>query len=501
MFERAHALIGAGRASHAIRLARAAASLAPTFWQSGLNLGGILIDGGARLRKPVLVREGIKLLESHVEHAPDETRRPFHYNIGTGYSELGARERGHGPLTRPSTRAAVEHLAQAVSSVEETPDQWVNLAGALSVQGRYVEAIDILSAVLREYPDHHQALATRSNAQTRMYGWMWHHRGLLDSAALDMMLALESAMHTAPDYAIRYSGALGNLHGRIGADRPHLTLREPTAMQSWIYENGLALNNCPLCHAERPDSIDTYVVEGFLEAPSRRPRVEEIAETVNSWHRSFATARWQLVQAMGFAGELPADHVPTLGGLPGSDQGLRVGLLASALTEFHAILDQIAFGINAILRLGHDPGKVNFTSVWSKRGWKQRQQGRAAIPDRREDIHPQLRRGASRSLAALFHLSWSFAVGEGMYRSLRKLRDRAAHHVIVATSEDVTSSVVRTISVTELERQAAAMGRLAKAAMWYAGGAISWYEANRLRRARREGELVGAGAPRIINRQ
>jgi hypothetical protein len=272
-------------------------------------------------------------------------------------------------------------------------------------------------------------------------------------------------------------------------------------MQSWIWTSALAFNMCPLCHIERPDGIDTYVVEGFLQAPRRRPSIEEVAETVNSWHRSFATARWHLIQAAGLGVKLPSDHVPTVDGLSGSDQGLRIGLQAAALTEFHAILDQIAFGLNAVLRLGHDPEKVTFTNMWAARGWKQKQQGRPSIPDQRAHIHPQLRRGASRSLAALYHLSWSFAVGEGMYRSLRKLRDRTAHHVIVATSVRAPSSLLHTISGDELERQAIAMGRLAKAAMWYAGGAIWWYENARARRAQRNGEAVRTGDGTVINRQ
>lgn len=501
LIEEAHTLVSDGHYSRAIKVARAAAALAPTLWQSALNLGGILIDAGSRLRKSTLVREGILMLEANIERAPGTMRRHFHYNIGTGYSELSAKERGRGPLTRVSARSAVEHLAQAALSILETPDQWVNLAGALSVQGRYVEAIDILSDVIRVHPNHHQALANRSNALLRMHGWMWHHRGLLESAASDMMLAVQSAMFVAPDFAISYSGALAALHAEIGTDPPRLNPREATPMEAWIWERGLAFNGCPLCHLERPDSIDTYVVEGFLVAPRRRPSIEEVAETVNTWHRSFATARWHLVQAAGLAGPLPSDHVPTISGFVGSDQGLRIGLLAAALTEFHAILDQIAFGLNAVLRLGHDPEKVNFTNMWAKRGWKQRRQGRPSIPDQRWDVHPQLRRGASRSLAALFHLSWSFAVGEGMYRSLRKLRDKTAHHVVVATSANIHSSVLHTISAPDLETQALAMGRLAKAAMWYAGGAISWYEAARVRRAGQQGERVDPGGAHLINRQ
>jgi hypothetical protein len=501
LFAEAYDLISTGHPSRAIRTARTAAALVPDHWHSALNLGGILVDAGTRRHKSALVREGIQILEAGIESAPDDAKRHFHYNIGTAYSELSAKERGHGPLTRRSARAAIEHLAQATASFEETPDQWVNLAGVLCVQGRYVEAIDILGNVVRAHPAHHQALAMRSKALTGMHRWTWRHRGLLEIAAMDLMLAIKSAMLTAPDYAISYSGAVAALHAQIGTEPPQITPGQATPLEDWIWESGLAFNFCPLCHIERPDSFDTYVVEGFLHAPKRRPSSEEVAETVNSWHRSYATARWHLAQAAGCAGQLPTDHVPTVTGFVGSDQGLRIGLLAAGLTEFHAILDQIAYGLNAILSLGHDPEKVNFTNMWGKRGWKQKQQGRPSIPDERDDVHPQLRRGASQSLAALYHLSWSFAVGEGMYRSLRKLRDQTAHHVVVVTSIDVSSSVVHTISATELERQALAMGRLAKAAMWYAGGAIWWYEADRVRRARRQGELVGAGRRTQVNRQ
>lgn len=499
-FQAAYELISRGAHHMAVRVALTAAAQHPDRWHANFGLAAILIDAGARSRTRHYISEAIHLLEPLVPSAPVVAQSSIHYNLGNAYLGLGGFERGRGPLTRPSLAHAVSHLAASLA-IEPRIEPEINMASAFVEQGRCIEAIDLLTDALRQSGDHPMACvayATRARAAEGVHNWMLPHQGLLEMAFVDAECAVARAEAVeASDYQLAYQSAVDRLRTMTG--QPSIATASAEPAHAWIWEHGLALNPCGLCGVETPDAFDTYVLQATLAGGARRPSSAEVAEIVNAWHRTFSTARWNLLQAAGIIGALPDDHVVTTVGLSRTRHDLRIGLLITAITGFYSVFDKVAYGLNMYLHLGHKPNTVNFARIWGRHDWRQRKNG-PPMPNARADLHPALATTAARPLSALYHLAWSIETGQGVYRVLRELRNEAEHRLVVAAPHDASSSYFSTIEPSELERQAIALGRLAKAAMWYAGGTLWWREAQRLRRAARAGHLVTAGRENDVRR-
>lgn len=140
-------LLRQGKPRDALRAARRAARILPAHPATHLNLSGFLIDAGSDLHRPRLVREGIALLHRMRSTAPAESLHHLEANLGNAYLLLGQWERGRGPGTRQSLSDAVAHLDRSRIAVPD-PRTSTNLAGALSAQGRWIEALDLLGHVI-----------------------------------------------------------------------------------------------------------------------------------------------------------------------------------------------------------------------------------------------------------------------------------------------------------------------------------------------------------------
>jgi hypothetical protein len=230
-------------------------------------------------------------------------------------------------------------------------------------------------------------------------------------------------------------------------------------------------------------------LSGLLHAPKRRPTAGEAADVVSAWHRTFSSARWTLLSALGVQHSLPGNQVIALRGTSRSANDLRTGLLLLAAVAFHSVFDQIAFGLNGYLHLRHKPERVNFTKMWLRPG-KQAKEPGVLRPD---ELHPSVRAKALPPLSALYWLSRSLQDEVGLYRRFRELRNHAEHHVTLATPESISSRYATVVDSERLEEDVIALGRLAKAAMWYAGAAIFAHEAVRARRAARDGAEIVSG--------
>lgn len=498
-FDAAYELVSHGRFHTAVRVALAAAAQHPDRWHADFRFAAILIDAGARSRTRHYIDEGIRLLDRSIPSARATAQSSVRYNLGNAHLALGELERGRGPLTRPSLAHAVSHLAASLA-IEPRVEAEINMASAFVEQGRYIEAIDLLTHVLRKSSDHPMACvayATRARAEEGVHDWMLPHQGLLEMALVDTECAVAMAKAAgAFDYERVYQRAVDRLRTMTG--QPSVITASAEPAHAWMWEQGLALNPCGLCGLETPDAFDTYVLQGTLGGARRRASAE-VAEIVNTWHRTFSTARWNLLQAAGAIGDLPGDHVVTTPGLRGTRHDLQIGLLIAAITGFYSVFDKVAYGLNTYLHLGHKPDRVSFSRMWARRDWRRRKDG-PPMPNARADLHPTFARTAARPLSALYHLAWSIETGEGLYRTLRVLRNETEHRLLVATPHHASSNYFSTIEPSELKRQAIAVGRLAKAAMWYAGGTLWWREAQRLRRATRAGHLVMAGRKNDVRR-
>jgi hypothetical protein len=487
-FQCARESLDRGEYALAIKTAAAASRLAPDAWQTTFNYAGVLIDAGLGTGDRRRVREGMRRLEALCAGASAEAESHIRYNLGNAYLAVGQGQLGRGPLTRPALARAVSEFTQSLVGRESVETQ-INLSNALIGQGRFIEAIDLLNDVVAASPTHPVAYSSRSQAQELAHHWLNPHRGLLQAALEDAHTALAHAV--APVLREKLQQKVTRLAAKT--PRPTAGDHVPPAMSpaaAWIWENGLALNPCRYCARDTPEAFDQYVLEGRLAGGRRRPSVEEVAEIVNAWHRSYSAARWNLLQASGLSSELLNEQVPFMVGFSETEHGLETGLLLTAVTGFHSILGHIAYGLNTYLHLGHQDKSIDLGSMWSRPGWK-RPRNMPPMPTKRADLHPRLRLTSARSLSALYNVAWSIETAEGIYRNLRLLRNHAEHHVVVvSSSKRCASQYFHVLDSSDLRRQTIALGRLVKAAMWYAGGVLWWHEGQRAKQAIGRGERV-----------
>ena len=97
-----------GRAESAAHLARELLSKDPVAWRAALNAGGLLVDAGAALQSPSVIRSGVSALERAAPIIPPDQKSLYHYNLANGYLSLGQLERGWGPGTPPSLNKAID---------------------------------------------------------------------------------------------------------------------------------------------------------------------------------------------------------------------------------------------------------------------------------------------------------------------------------------------------------------------------------------------------------
>jgi len=182
-------LIAMGRWHEAVRVARAILREDPNTWRSAVNAGGLMIEAAPEIARRDLLRAAVMRIESELANVPEEFKQVAHYNLGNGYLALGQKERGKGPATRPSISQAITHLDEALSIGAE-PNIRINLANALSSQGRTVEALVEYNQIIKQHPEWHEARSNRALALEKAFNCIQPHRGLIEVAVTDMRCAL-----------------------------------------------------------------------------------------------------------------------------------------------------------------------------------------------------------------------------------------------------------------------------------------------------------------------
>lgn len=477
-------LIFMGRWREAVRLARAIFKRDPESWRSAINAGGALIDAADGLGRPGLLREAVTRMEAAMPDVPEHSLFSAHYNLGHGYLSLGQRQRGKGPATRPALSEAITHLDEALAR-DRGPNVRTNLANALDAQGRVVEALGEYSRVIREHPDHGEARLNRAVALGFAARAIQPHKGLCEMALADALKARELFAGDPVRLA-----QCERIISKYEEAAPHIapTKTKPTKVAKWIWENGLNLNLCPYCAEETPEGYDLYVLQGFHSDSNKPERIEQLHDMINAIHRSFSTARWQALQAFGVSGRVPRDHVVIQRAAVGAHHDLRTGLLLTSASGFYGVLHQVAAAADSYFRLGHNPNAINLARIWWPSGSKKK-----GIPRRQDELHPRFRRTRHVMLSALYRLALSCERGTGRYASLRELRNSIEHHVVVVRDLDAKSPMYRNVEGGRLKEDVLNLGRIAKAALLYLGGAIWLEEYKRLRRPSKKPVVVTQG--------
>lgn len=472
LFQEAKELLDADQPSEAVKKARTASDHLDNSGIGLFNLASILFDAGGDTNSLALTMEAIEILEAIKESVPDQFMGNYHYNIGSGYSEAGKHEEGIGPGTKPSIAFAISHLDEALQ-YEPNAEIHSNLARALLIQGRCIEAFDEFSIALELDPQNHNALALRGSCLMGLYNWTSGHKGLLIGALHDKENALDLANSNIPSTK-SYTESIENLRKR--GITPHKTsTKKKTPVQQWIWQNRLGLSNCPICMDESPNAFDIYPLALKTNLPDKTPRSEEMIEIMNSLCRSYSTARWSLYKANTGSIE-EEDQVITLQVSSETQHDIRIGLVMASISGFYSLLGQVAFGMNSYFKLGHKIQRVNLERIWCHPDSKSNE-----VPKIKSEIHTELTKNPSSALSALHALTLSIDTAKGRYGFLRDLRNRIEHRIVIPSHTVKDSEYYSSVQCSELESAAFKLGRIAKAAIWYFGGAIHHNEISNLK--------------------
>ncbi len=444
-----------------------------------IECSGIFIDAGSDLKDIKLIKKGIELLNKLNNDKNIKYNDILHYYLGTAYLVLGQWEKGYSPGTKKSLSLAVSHFDESMS-FKYKPEAHINFAIALIDQGRCIEALDELDTIIINYPKHHVAYSSRSKAFRHIEGWLWPHKGLLESALEDISYAIKISEND-PYYQSKYKPIQVELLKRIYY--PNFNKKESSVFQDFIWDNRIALNPCHLCRLETPDAYDVFTLSNILEGGNRRPSSQVIRNLMNALHRSYGTARYCLLYGLGQVDEVTEDQIVLIEGTTESIHDLRTGMLISSISSFYNIFSQISFALNSYLNLGHNPFHVNFDNVWCEPNKSNR------IPPNRHTIHTKLQRTTTSALSALYRLSLSLQHGLGRYADLRSFRNNIEHHIVVSSSGK-NSPYYISITPDNLKEKALLSARLAKAALWYFGGVIWKCEYERLKRSYKKGNKI-----------
>jgi tetratricopeptide (TPR) repeat protein len=493
-FAKAHSLLEQGDANSAVAEARIAHRMSPGD-ESDWRLAAILIDAGDIGHSLRFVREGKGILERLPAKLTELNAAAYHYNLGNAFATIGRYKRGTGAASHLATAEAVSHYDRACQ-LSKSADLRANLANALLRQGRYIEGIDELDALLDTYPDHYNAHGFRGSALLGISGWLNNaHKGLSQAALASYKHAVQFAVDD-PFIAQHYSTFVQRLEQTVPPPA-RLKQKPMRADVQWIWANRLALNPCSVCRLDTPDAFDIYPISGVLSSPRRRPPTSELFSVLNAILATYGTARWQLWATEASDAALADDHVIQNAGASTPLVDLRLGLSMSAFAGFYRVLGQVASGINNCFSLKHPAKNVTFENVWGKVGAR-------GLPKTIEHLHPGIRRRKNAPLSALYYLAASLEIGLGRYQDLRVLRNQIEHRLAVPVPDEKARKAARYYEgfiSGELPENVHKLGRIAKAAIWYFAAALTMEEHRRVRDARRSGHNVVHGVRTAVIRR
>lgn len=492
LFAPATQALRAGNAREALRLAAAASRATADRFSREFARSAIEIDAAGLLNDRALLRRAIVRLEAVEPLAPAIASSQFHYNLGNAYLAIGQGEPGKSPGTKPSLAHAVSYLEESLTKAESA-DARTNLGSALLAQGRWIEALDEFSTVLKSAPNHHNALAMHGSALIGLANWSRNHKGLLIAALNDHIHAVDLAKDE-PVYRASYMRVVAQLQAKFKAHTPTEASAGPTAR--WIWDSRLNLNLCPICESESPEAYDTFPLQGPILSQRRKPTLAELIDTVNSLCRSYGIARLALLQGLAVI-EPPEEGqiVSVPSGAP-TKHDTQQALVLVAISGFYSVFQQVAYALSSYLHLGHALRDTTFDGVWRPVGARGR-----GVPTSRSELHPRICRTSCPALSALHHLALSMQYGRGKYTSLRELRNHLEHHIVVPVTSVHPSRYYFPYLVDELRVSALQLGRLARSAIWYFSGTVLHFERQRAVRAARTGRpaiaMPGSGVERL----
>lgn len=405
------------------------------------NKVGLLIDCGNDLRNPSMVEDGIKLGEKLI--VQDESKKylaDLYYNLANGYSYLytlywNSSKELEQTLDNKYLQKAKRYYRDALVeednlSLKLRKTLLTNYANCLLDLGRNLEALYCYDEVLKIEPTFGMALGNYATAILNFASISGAYR---NEICIDAYNKLKSVLNDPS--LTQYGGIKAREHFK----------KKYEAVENWLNDNGISSRK--LSHKKYSDKGLTDFEKFYLDICSQHKlflnfhiqdntchaSVEdpicirmttpveddhtfyELSKYVNQIKEDFVTARLLFAQSQYEREDFNriSKRTDYVYALDYSMFNLYCGLLKSAFTLTHNILDKIALFINDFYSLRMDAKKVSFKNIWKVRG---------ASGDRIVD-------SKNFALYALYDIYLDFE--SGYYKRIQDIRNAITHRRLI----------------------------------------------------------------------
>ena len=396
----------------------------------------------------------------------------------------------HAEQTVLSYRKAIVHPAFIDLEPERRCQIHTNLGNALSALGLALDATREYDRALELVPSFAMARGNRANAMSAyansLYDvsdrWIIYRYALADAAT-----AATSPDHVEADAREGFVGLHRRLYATLapaggwgGTWRPFEPSLGDTpderAYRRWCLRHRLFLNPLNDLGPYPAAAFDTVVPPSItVEAEEGPPAA---LGAFNQLKQGFATARYLLYAGSHRDGTHFSDRDVTLiDTLDFSSYGYHVEQVKLAFRSLYGLFDQIAFLVNEHFRLGVEPRRVAFRTLWYRK------------QDPRKGLRDDVTERQNGALVALFWLSKDlYEVREGFVDALQpdaqrlsEVRNHLEHRYLKvhAVEPDRAAFIpafrdplAYSVSRSDLESRSLHLAWLARSALMYLGIAI-----------------------------
>lgn len=366
----------------------------------------------------------------------------MNYNLAKGYIDLYAhliKTSRINAITFPGNenhqkakkyfRQALNQIAFAESS--EQPKILTDYGNCLDDIGRSLEALMMYSKALEINSCFKMALGNKAIAMRRFANIAGKFRGAL------FIEAYQTFRKIVDDHEIiKNGGIVANMHfktemgkiekmvndkSKLNADLRHVHYSEDGLSEfekfylSFCSQNNLFLHlhiHDNTCNAAIVDSVFINI----LEPKGKNRLFMELSKITNQIKEDFMTARLLLVESLYRKDDYDriSERTTLVNIKDDSLFHIYTGLLKAAYRLTYDILDKIARFINDYIKLGMNPRKINFMSIWGER----------------EKIKEPLLKTRNISLYALYDVYLDLK-NDSNFRRLKLIRDSLVHRLLI----------------------------------------------------------------------
>lgn len=280
-------------------------------------------------------------------------------------------------------RRAIQSPAFSIAPVRRKCEILTNLANQLDTAGRFIEARELWSNALQEYPAFWMARGNRARG-------LWHYAQSLHDTREIEIFALEAhneLLATAQDIKeqpqlgdpsvlqhfltitnkIEHSFDLQAIKAEFtSAQFPLPKSDSERGYRIWCLNKVLFLNSLNDLHTHPIAATDNLTLPDFITSTDEPP---VLVGFFNQLKQEYVSARWLYFEGINANEIHPSDRdVLLYNTLDYASLGLGIEKVKISFRMSYSLLDKIAYFLNHYMKLGIPETEINFRSIWYEKG-------------------------------------------------------------------------------------------------------------------------------------